>query len=376
MKKRWIFLFLIIAAVTGVVVLRDRLVAAPKERLGGAGDQAVSVVVAKAQKMDVPVWLSGIGTVEAYNTVTVRPRASGSLDKVNFTEGSMVEEGDVLAEIDSRPYRSLLAQAEAKKNQDMAQLANARVDAERLRSLLTKNAVSRQEFDQAEATVAQLEALVEADIAIVEAAQLDLDFTLIRAPIAGMSGMRLIDSGNLVTANQEEGLVVLTQLQPVSLMFTLPQRYLQAITSKMREGSGQLVVHAVGDDGSVLDEGVLVLLNNQIDASTGTLRLKATFKNELLSLWPGQFASARLLVDTRKDAVVIPAEAVMEGLDGQFCYIVKADQTVEPRQVKPGLATDGRMIIEEGLEAGETVVISGQGKLKPGVRVEPQDLAS
>ncbi|MEO7100447.1 MAG: efflux RND transporter periplasmic adaptor subunit [Luteolibacter sp.] len=372
MKKRWIFLLLLLIAIAAAIWrARNSSSTAVKP----AEKQAATVVLAKVAESDVPVWLTGIGTVQASNTVTVRPRTSGALDKVNFTEGAIVKEGDVLAQIDPRPYQAVLAQADAKKTQDQAQLANAVLAAERFHTLSKTDAISKQEMDQADASVAQLTALVKADNAAVQAAQLDLDLTTIRAPIAGRTGIRMIDAGNLVTANQSAGLVVLTQMQPVSVIFTLPEQTLATLSPHVRPDAPPLKVQALTDDGDVLAEGLLELIDNQIDMSTGTLRLKATFKNENLALWPGQFVSSRVLVEIRENAITVPTEAVQPGLDGQFCYVVKSDQTVEPRHVKTGLVIDGTTLIENGLKAGESIVVTGQGKLKPGAKVVAQKKA-
>ena len=374
MKKRWIFLFLLLIGITVAVVWRGRKDTTAAQTKS-VEKQAATVAVITVEEQDAPVWLSGIGTVQASNTVTVRPRTSGALDKVGFTEGSIVKEGDVLAQIDPRPYQSVLAQATAKKSQDEAQLANATLAANRFQTLSETDAVSRQELDQANATVAQLTALVQADEASVQGARLDLDLTTIRAPISGRTGMRMIDAGNLVTANQAAGLVALTQVQPITVIFTLPQQNLAALAPHVRPGAPPLKVQVLGDDEAVLDEGLLELIDNEIDTSTGTLRLKATFKNADLSLWPGQFVSARVLVETRKNAIAVPTEAVQPGLDGQFCYVVKSDQTVELRPLKSGPVIEGRTLIEQGLKAGEQIVVTGQGKLKPGARIIVQKSA-
>jgi multidrug efflux system membrane fusion protein len=373
MKKRWILLLILLIGIGAAVFLRKKSGAETNAQKPANGNQAIAVNLGKAEKRDVPIWLSGIGTAQASNTVTVRPRVSGSLDKVNFTEGAMVKKDDVLAEIDPRPYQSTLAQAEAKKVQDEAQLANAKLEAERFRNLAREDAVSRQQLEQAEANVLQLSALVQADNAAVQAAQLDLDFTTVRAPITGRTGVRLVDAGNIVTANQGAGLVVLTELQPITVIFTLPQQNLAAVSKNMQPGAARLKVQAMNDDGVILDEGELELIDNQIDTSTGTLKLKATFKNEKLTLWPGQFVSARVLVETRKDAVIVPREAVQPGIDGNFLYVVKPDQTVEARTIKAGIETDSGRVVDEGLSGDETIVVVGQSKLRPGSKIAPQE---
>lgn len=338
-----------------------------------AAPNATAVLATTASARNMPIWLAGIGSAQAYNTVTVRPRVSGTLEQVQFVEGSMVKSGDVLAQIDPRPYRAVLAQAKARKAQNEAQLTNARKELERVEALVKNDAVSQQSLDQAKATVAQLEAATDADTAAMDAAQLDLDFTTVRSPINGRTGIRQLDAGNVVTANQSEGLVRITQVQPISVVFTLPQRHLSALRQPMQPGAEPLRVQAVGEDGVLLDEGKLELIDNQIDSSTGTLRLKASFANAKSTLWPGQFVTARVLVETRKDAVVVPSQVVQPGLDGPFAYLIKSDNTVEVRLLKPGLTVDGRTIIEEGLKAGDRVVLDGHSKLKPGALVSAKE---
>lgn len=371
MKKVWLILFLIAAGAGAVFFMRSRAANAAADNKPSA-PSAVNVITSRAEKRNVPVWLNGIGTVQASNTVTVRPRVSGALEAVNFKEGSMVKEGDVLAKIDPRPYETILAQAEAKKLQDEAQLANARLDAARFNNLFREDAASKQQADQANASVSQLEALVKADEAAIEAAKLDLEFTEVRSPISGRTGVRLVDAGNLVTANQGEGLVVVTRLQPISVIFTLPQRHLAALSDATAKGTGRLKVEALDDSNQIIDSGELELVDNQIDPATGTLKLKASFPNENLRLWPGQFVTARVLVNTINDAIVIPNEAIQPGLDGQFCYVVKADSTVEARMVKPGIADGADTVVESGIQDGETIVTTGQSKLSPGMKVAAQ----
>jgi len=236
--------------------------------------------------------------------------------------------------------------------------------------------VSKQVLDQAEAAAGQLEALVNADQAAIDAAQLDLDFTTVRAPISGRTGVRMVDAGNVVTASQTAGLVVLTELQPISVIFTLPQRHLTELQPFMKPDATAPPVHATNDDGTPLDQGTLALVDNQIDNNTGTLRLKATFPNKDFTLWPGQYVSAKVLVETKKGALVVPAEVVQPGLNGPFAYIVKDDETVEVRQLKTGLTQDGLTVIEDGLKAGDRVVRDGQSKLKPGAKVSSKQSGS
>jgi multidrug efflux system membrane fusion protein len=294
------------------------------------------------------------------------------LDEVNFTEGQLVKEGDVLAKIDPRPYEALLAQAKGKVAQSAAQLGNAREELGRVSELVKSGAESRQKFDQFQANVAQYEAQQQADEAAVATAQLDLDFTTVRAPISGRTGIRLIDKGNLVTASQGAGLVTISQLQPISVIFTLPQQQLGAIQQRMAKDKSPLITEVIDDEGKILGEGKLDLVDNQIDTNSGTLRLKATFPNTDETLWPGQFITGQVLVETRQGAIVIPTQVITAGLHGPFAYVVKADNTVEPRTLVLGPRVGDATLIEEGLKSGETVVLDGQSKLQPGAAVSIQ----
>jgi multidrug efflux system membrane fusion protein len=368
MKPRVILFLALVAGIGGALAWRLKPAARPAPG-PGAGARDVPVVSTDVIERDTPIWLSGLGTVQASHTVTVRPRVSGSLDRVLFTEGQMVQAGEVLAEIDPRPYRAVLEQARAKKAQTEAQLANARRDLERIRTLVATDAETRRIFDQQEANVAQFAAVAQADQAALEAAQLDLDFATVRAPIAGRTGVRLVDAGNLVTTNQGAGLVVITQLQPVSVVFNLPQQHLSALRRRLQADPTPPTVQAISDTGETLGTGQLELIDNQIDSSTGTLRLKATFPNRELALWPGQFVTALILVETRTQATVVPAEVPQAGLEGPFAYVVQPDQTVVARPIKPGPTVAGFTVIESGLKPGERVVRDGQSKLQPGSRI-------
>lgn len=370
MKLRWIFLLLLIIGVGAAVAWRYKP-AAKSAAAGGA--RGIAVATSDVAVRDMPIWLSGLGTVQASNTVTVRPRVSGSLDKVNFTEGQNVKEGDILAQIDPRPYRAVLEQAKARKAQNEAQLANARLDLNRIRALVESDAESRRLLDQQEASVAQFAAMAQADQATVEAAQLDLDFTTVRAPISGRTGVRLVDAGNLVTASQGAGIVVITQLQPVSVVFAIAQQHLPALRRRLQSDPTAPAVRAVSESNEELAKGTLELIDNQIDSSTGTARLKATFPNTDLALWPGQFVTGLVLVDTRLHATIVPTEVVQAGLDSPFAYVVKADKTVEARPIKPGPVVGDFTVIESGLKAGEHVVRDGQSKLQPGARIATEE---
>ena len=373
MNPRWTLFIVFLIGVGAAVAWQQRAPAAAPAAKGLGGARGVPVVLADVAVRDMPLWLSGLGTVQASNTVTVRPRVGGSLDTVNFTEGQDVKAGDVLAQIDPRPYRAALEQVKARQSQNEAQLANARRELDRIRALVANDAESRRILERQESAVAQSTAQLKADQAAIEVAQLDLDFTTVRAPIAGRTGVRLVDAGNLVTASQGSGLVVITQVQPVSVLFTLPQHHLPALRRRLQADATPPVVHAVSDQGEVLARGHLELIDNQIDTATGTARLKATFPNVDLALWPGQFVTALILVETRPGAVVVPAEVVQSGLNGPFAYVVKADETVEARPIKPGPTIDGITLVEQGLKPGERVVRDGQSKLQPGARVAPED---
>lgn len=379
MKPRWVLLTLLILGIAAAVAWRFKPAAKPGTAGSGtksgsasgssAGSRGVPIVTAEVTVRDMPIWLSGLGTVQASNTVTVRPRVSGSLDQVNFTEGQTVKAGDVLAQIDPRPYRAALEQTKARQAQNAAQLANARRDLDRIRALVESDAESRRLLEQQEASVAQLAAVAQADQAAVDAAQLDLDFTTVRAPIAGRTGVRLVDAGNLVTASQGAGLVVITQLQPVSVVFAIAQQHFPALRRRLSADPAPPTVRALSESAEALATGHLELIDNQIDTATGTIRLKATFANADLALWPGQFVTGIVLVDTRQQAVVVPSEVVQAGLNGPFAYVIKSDSTVEARPITPGPTVDAFTIIDTGLKSGERVVRDGQSKLQPGARV-------
>ena len=332
----------------------------------------VPVVAGVVAQKDMPIYLTGLGTVQAFNTVTVRARVDGQLRKVAFVEGQDVHAGDVLAEIDPDPFRAALDQANAKQNQDQALLGNAQVDLERYAGLLAKEGVTKQVYDTQQALVNQLAAGVKADRAMIESAKVQLAYTTITSPIDGRSGIRLLDQGNLVHASDATGLVVITQLQPISVVFTLQEQKLGEIQAQA--ATGELTVLAVKrDNTTVLAEGKLAVIDNQIDTTTGTIKLKATFPNTDLHLWPGQFVNVRLLLTVRKNSLVVPASVVQRGPDGAFAFVIKNDQSVEPRPVKVMQIEQGEALIEDGLQRGERVVVDGQYKLQLGSRVRTAD---
>ena len=372
-KWRWlVILTLLFAAGVGTVQFLQSRAPVAGAKPGGdrAGQPPVPVIAGFVEKKDVPIYLDGLGTVQALNTVTVRARVDGEIKKIAFAEGQEVRAGDLLVQIDEGPYRAAFDQAMAKKGEDEAQLINAQRDLARYDELAGKKVISSQQYDTQKALERQFAAMVKADEAAVESAKVQLDYTRILAPIDGRTGIRLVDQGNIVRASDQTGLVTLTQLRPISLLFTLPEQNLTLI-DKEAAAAGRLTVLGVDrDNKTVLEEGKLSVIDNQIDPTTGTIRLKATFPNEHLQLWPGQFVNARLLLTIRKDGLVVPASVVQRGPQGAFAFLIKADDTVEMRPVKVGPIERGQALIEEGLQAGDRVVVDGQYKLQPGSRVK------
>ena len=332
------------------------------------------VVSGTATQKDVPIYLDGLGTVQAFNTVTVRARVDGELRKVQFVEGQDLHKGDVLALIDPAPYQTQVAQAVAKKGQDAAQLANALLDLKRDAGLVAEKVVSQQAYDTQKALVEQLEATANADQAAIDSAQVQLNYTTVVAPIDGRAGIRLVDQGNVVHASDSNGLVVLAQLRPISVIFTLPEQTLNKIQNQM--SAGELAVVAMDRDNRTrLGEGKLAVIDNEIDTTTGTIKLKAIFPNDKLQLWPGQFVNARLRLSTRKAGVVVPASVIQRGPDGSYAFVIKADNTVEIRPVTVAQIEGGEALIDSGLRAGERVVVDGQYKLQRGSQVKPSQSA-
>jgi multidrug efflux system membrane fusion protein len=334
-----------------------------------AAPPAVPVVSGTVKTEDVQILRTGIGTVSAFNTVTVKVRVDGQLDKVAFTEGQEVKAGDLLAQIDPRPYRAALDQATATKAKDEALLANAKRDLTRDEGLIGKQFVSQQVLDTQRALVDQDTAQVASDQANIDAAKVNLAYTTITSPLDGLTGIRLVDQGNIVHATDTTGLVVITQTHPISVIFTLPESLLDAI-NQARAGGNQLKVYAYSSDDTVkLGEGTLALIDNQIDQSTGTIKLKATFPNPTNTLWPGEFVTTRLLLATRKGGLTVPAQTVQRGPNGTFVWVIKPDSSVEMREVKVGQINGDTALIDKGLAAGENVVVDGQYKVKVGVKV-------
>ena len=341
--------------------------AAPQQAVSARGGGApVPVTAAAVQQQDVPILLEALGTVQALNTITVRAQVDGLLVEIAFREGQQVREGDVLARIDPRPYQAALDQAMAKKAQDEALLANARLDLQRYTALGRNEVASRQQQDTQRAQVAQYEAQVQADRAVIDSARTQLSFATIRSPIDGRVGLRLVDQGNLARAGDATGIVTVAQLQPVAVVFTLPQQELGRVLDAL-EG-GPVPVQASTRSGTVA-QGALLALDNSVDQQTGTIRLKASFPNEDNRLWPGAFVSVRLQVDTVPDATTVPLVAVQRGPDGPYAYVVRPDQTVEQRSLRLGVLTATEAVVRQGLQPGERVVTSGALRLTPGAAV-------
>ena len=331
----------------------------------------VPVQAAAATRQDVPVVLRNIGTVQAYDSVLLRARVDGTIDKLFFTEGQNVKAGQPLAQIDPRPYAAAYAAAAAKKAADEAQLTNAQHDLSRYSNLARSAFASRQQVDTQQASVAQLQAAIQGDEAQIASAQLNLDYAHITSPIDGRTGIRLVDPGNLVQASQATGIVTVTQIHPISVVFTLPQEDLAQVQEGMAHGALPVTAFA-SDDRTQLGAGTLLTIDNQIDQSTGTIKLKATFPNPADRLWPGQFVNVRIQVGALSRALVVPSAAVQDGPSGQYVYVVTPDHTVTQQPVEIGLDNGQVTVVQNGLADGATVVTQGQSRLQAGTKVDVQ----
>jgi membrane fusion protein, multidrug efflux system len=331
--------------------------------------QAVPVLAATAEAKDFPIIVRGIGTVEAFNTVTVKSRVDGNIEKIGYHEGQYVHQGDLLVQIDPRPYQAQLEQAEANKAKDQANLENAQHDLARYAALLKTNlAVTRQQYDTQQATVAQLEASVQADQAQIDAAKLNVSYSSITSPIDGITGLRLVDIGNLVQASAATPLVTITQIKPIYVTFTIPERDLDRVRQAMAQHP--LTVLAFnGDDTQQLSQGVLKVINNTVDQNTGMVTLKAEFANQDAALWPGEFVNAHLQLNVVKNGVTVPVSAVLMGPTGPFVYLVEPNSTVAPQPVTMTEVESGIALIGKGLKVGDKVVATGQTGLSPGIKV-------
>ena len=372
-RRRWLWLVALVVFAAGAYWLRATLGGRPTSAAQSAKRPAVPVVVATARAGDLPVYLTGLGSVTAFHTVTVKSRVDGQLVNVTFREGQLVQEGDLLSEVDTRPFQVQLDQAQGQLARDQAQLDDARRTLQRYRRLHAEKVVSQQELDDQAAKAGQFQGAIQADQAAIDSAKLQLTYARITAPIGGRTGLRLVDPGNLVHANDANGVVVITQLQPIAVIFTIPEDNLPAIMKKLNAGE-QLETDAFDrSDQNRIASGTLLTVDNQIDQSTGTVRLKAVFQNDDGALFPNQFVNVHLLLDVKRGTVIVPVAAIQRGPRGTFAYAVKPDHTVEVRTLTVGPAGRTEAAIESGLAAGDVVVIEGVDKLREGTLVQARE---
>jgi len=359
----------------GVYLARERAGVAQQAAVGrrsGTSAQSIPVLVVKSKTGDINRYLTGLGTVTPLNTVIVKSRVDGQLMRVAYREGQIVRAGELLAEIDPRPFQVQLSQAEGQLARDQALLTNAQADLERYKVLFTQDSIPKQQLDTQESLVRQYEAALKSDQAQVDNAKLQLTYCRIVAPAGGRVGLRLVDAGNMVHASDANGLVVITQLQPITVLFTIPEGALPPVMAKLKAGA-RLVVEAWNQERKQkLATGTLLTVDNQIDPTTGTVKLKAEFANEDGALFPNQFVNARLLVDTIHNTVLVPNAAIQHSARSAYVYVVKADNRVEARNVEVDLTEGDNSSITNGLASGETVVIDGLDKLQPGTKVSPR----
>ena len=330
----------------------------------------VPIVAGTVAQHDVPIYLTGVGTVIAYNTDVVRAQIQGQIISINFTEGQTVHAGDLLAQIDPRPYQALIEQYTGNLERDQAQLKNAQANLTRYTTLGDKGWATPQLIETQQAQVGELQAAIKTDQALIDAAKVQLSYTRLTSPIDGVVGIRQIDVGNIISPSNTNGLVVVTQLDPISLIFTLPETSLPQIQQQQQKTKTPLTVFAYNQDNSMqLDQGQLGLVNNEILQTTGSIQLKANFANKANKLWPGELVNARLLLDTRHNGLTVPAAVVQQGAKGPYAYVVNPDSTVAIRPIKVAQISDGQALIDSGLKANEQVVVDGQYKLQPGTHV-------
>src|SRR5215469_14455079 len=345
----------------------------PKQtRAQAAGPRAVSVAIATVQRQDVPVYLSGLGAVTAFNTANIKSRVDGQIMKVNFVEGQFVKEGELLIEIDARPYQVQLEQMQAQLFKDQASLRDAKLNLDRYTALIPSGSIAQQQVDTQKATVDQLDGQVRTDQAQIDNAKLQIVYTRITAPFSGRVGLRQVDPGNIVHAADTNPMLILTQLQPIAVIFTLPEDVLPEVAQQMKQRT--LEVDAFSrDDQTRLATGKLLTIDNQIDPTTGTAKLKAVFDNKNNKLWPNQFVNADLRVETRKNSTVVPTAAILRGPQGTYVYAVNSDKTVQDKPVTVSLTQGDITVVSDGVNPGDTVVTDGQDKLQRGSRIEPRN---
>jgi membrane fusion protein, multidrug efflux system len=360
----------------GVVFWRFGTPLSAKNQSGSAPQQAIPITAGIAQASDVPVFVEGLGTVQAFNRVNVVTRVSGEIVKVYFREGQEVKAGDKLFQIDPRQFDAALQQAQATKEKDEAQLQSAELDLQRYSQLLPKGFQTRQGYDQQKATVGQLQAAVKADQAQIESAQLNLDYSLIRSPISGRTGQRMVDVGNYVQTGQSSPLVNITQIKPIFVSFNVPADRLDAIRKNQALAPLKVIAYAM-DDKTVITDGKLTLIDNRVDPTTGTIHLKAEFANANETLWPGQSVDAHLIISVRQNAVTVPAQTVMQGPDGAYIYVLGQNDVATRRAVDVAATQNGVAVIGKGLQAGARVVVEGQYRLVNGskVKIRPMQAA-
>jgi multidrug efflux system membrane fusion protein len=361
---------LLTAAIAGGSLFHFTRAASVQQPKAAAPMPTIPVVASVVTQDDVPIYLTGVGTVIAYNTDVVRAQIQGQIVSINFTEGQKVRAGDLLAQIDPRPYQALVGQYVGNLERDQAQLANALANQKRYNQLGNQGWATPQLMETQNAQVGQLQAAIKTDQALIEGAKVQLSFTRLTSPIDGVVGIRQIDVGNIISPSTANGLCVVTQLDPISLIFTLPETVLPQIQQQQQKAKGPLAVKAYNQDNTIeLGQGQLGLVNNEILQTTGSIQLKASFSNKQNRLWPGELVNARLLLDVRHNGLTVPAAVVQQGPNGPYAYVIGPDQTVTVRQIKVAQISDGQALIDSGLSANEQVVVDGQYKLQPGAHV-------
>jgi membrane fusion protein, multidrug efflux system len=372
--RPWLAVFVLLVVAGGSYLgwrhLHDE--AAAKAAAANKPPPAVPATVAAAEKADYPVYLQGLGNVQPFNTVTVKSRVDGEVIKIGFKQGEMVKQGDLIAQIDPRPYQAALDQAEAKKKQDETNLANARLDLARYTDLAKQNFATRQQLDTQTANVSGLESQIKGDDGVIDNARTQVAYTTITAPISGRTGFRLVDQGNNVHASDTTGIVTIVQLQPIAVVLTAPEENVVAINQALAKGDVQVIAKS-SDGTKTLSTGRLALVNNEVDQAAGTIRMKASFDNKDNALWPGLSVSTMLLVDTLKGVTVVPQNAVQHGPDGLFVYAVGADNKVDIKPVKVSQQDSSRAVVTAGVSPGDKIVVSGQSRLQKGTLIKPTD---